>query len=102
MHSRLGLLLPLVAAISFASAQAAQRRESFERDPGWDGHNNRSTKPERVRQDFGWSSETTHVGGEPGELGGWINPAAEPAYYAKSLPKLTFLDPLSASGSFRV
>ena len=34
----------------------------------------------------------------PGEIGGLITPAAEPAYYAKPIPKRTFNDPLSAAG----
>src|SRR5262245_3013780 len=77
---------------------AAERTERFDKDPGWEGHNNRATElqPRKVRQDFGYSA-SAHAGGKPGELGGWITPAAEPAYYAKKLPVKTFDDPLTAS-----
>jgi hypothetical protein len=79
---------------------AAERTERFDRDPGWEGRNNRATAPapRTVRQDFGYSP-TAHAGGRPGELGGFITPAAEPAYYAKKIPARTFADPLTASGS---
>jgi WD40 repeat protein len=80
---------------------AAERSENFDRDPGWDGHNNRATKPEprSIRQDFGFST-TARAGGAAGEIGGFITPAAEPAYYAKEIPAKSFADPLSASGTF--
>ena len=49
-----------VVALAFwltVPAAAAERTERFDKDPGWDGHNNRSTTPEprTVRQDFGYS-----------------------------------------------
>src|SRR5262245_61569300 len=80
-------------------ADAAERTERFDKDPGWDGHNNRSTTPEprTVRQDFGFS-DTANAGGERGEVGGFITPAAEPAWYAKRLTAKTLNDPLAASG----
>jgi hypothetical protein len=91
----LGLLI-CVAAI------AEERQESFDKDPGWNGHNNRSAKPETIRQDFGWSPGTVHAGGTPGEIGGLIGPAAEPAYYAKQIPARTFNDVLTASGTVHI
>ena len=54
--------------------------------------------PRSVRQDFGYSP-TAHAGGQPGEIGGFVTPAAEPAYYAVRLPAATFETPLSASGT---
>ena len=90
------LLLFVVAA----TVRAEERHESFDRDPGWDGRNNRATTPppQKVRQDFGHST-TQHCGGSvPGEIGGLLTPAAEPAYYAKRIPTATFNDRLSASG----
>src|SRR5690242_5573092 len=79
---------------------AAERTERFDRDPNWSGHNNRAEnpKPRTIRQDFGYS-RTTHAGGKPGEMGGFISPAAEPAYYAKKLSAKGLGDALSASGS---
>ena len=88
----------VVTAPEFAGA--AERTETFDRDPGWDGHNNRSATPEprRIRQDFGYSA-TRHAGGaSPGEIGGFIQPAAEPAWFAKKLGARTFDDVLTASG----
>src|SRR5204863_5854490 len=45
---------------------------------------------------------TTNAGGTAGEIGGWIAPAAEPAYYAKKFPTRTFEDILTASGTMMV
>ncbi len=79
---------------------AGQRTERFDRDPGWDAHNNRAEElgPRTVVQDFGFSN-TSHAGGQPGEMGGVVTPAAEPAYYAKRIPIKSFQDTLSASGT---
>lgn len=94
-----GALLTLTGALGFAIAE--ERTERFDRDPRWEGRNNRATSPppRTVRQDFG-HSPTSHAGGKPGEMGGFITPAAEPAYYAKKLSTLSFNDPLTASGTF--
>src|SRR5439155_17953917 len=88
----------LFVACLAGMALAEERTERFDKDPGWEGHNNRSTVPpaRTVRQDFGYS-KTAHAGGRPGEIGGFISPAAEPAYYAKKLSAKTFEDTLSAS-----
>lgn len=79
------------------------KTEHFDRDPGWDGHNNRLApqKPVLVKQDFGYSN-ASHTGGATGEIGGFISPAAEPSYYAKVLPAKTLDDALSASGRLTV
>ena len=92
--AQLGILLSIAVNVL-----SAERTEHFDTDPGWDGHNNRasSPSPRTIRQDFGYSS-SSHFGGPPGEMGGFITPAAEPAYYAKAIPNRTFNDPLSASG----
>src|SRR5262245_38186732 len=80
-------------------AVGEERLERFDKDPGWDGHNNRATTPPKrtVRQDFG-HSRTAHAGGETGEMGGFISPAAEPAWYARKVEPKTLEDTLSASG----
>ncbi len=93
-------VMAALAALFSLTCVAEERREAFDRDPQWDGHNNRATKPEPqpVRQDFGHSA-TKHAGGTTvGEIGGFITPAAEPAYYAKRIPKATFQDRLIGSG----
>lgn len=64
---------------------AALRYETFDRQPpNWIGLNNRNShfSAREVRQDFGYSSQTSHAGGQPGEIGGLITPAGEAAYYA--------------------
>ncbi len=99
------VLLPVMALAAVpgglglpAQGQDTLRRESFDRDPGWEAHNNRPTQPARaVRQDFGFST-TSHAGGERGEIGGFITPAAEPAWYAARIREVTLNDRLTASG----
>jgi hypothetical protein len=91
----LGAAMPVVAA-----AAPVERQQSFHRDPGWEGYQNRlaQLEPRQVRQDFGYSP-TAHAGGRPGEAGGFISPAAETAYYAWRLPAPRSLEtPLEASG----
>jgi hypothetical protein len=92
------VLLP----ITCVSVCAEQRQQSFDKDPGWDGHNNRSLKPETIRQDFGWSATTLNAGSKAGEIGGLIGPAAEPASYGKKFPARTFNDVVTASGTLMV
>ncbi len=91
----------MVLGCLLATAALAQERfESFDRDPGWEAHNNRAVEPapRTVRQDFGYSA-TSHAGGAAGEIGGYIAAAAEPAYYALKIPASTFDQPLTASGT---
>src|SRR5207249_4262222 len=97
----IGLLyIWLLIALFPHNLAAGVRTEHFARDPGWEGHNNRASTPasRTVRQDFGYSP-TSHAGGEPGEMGGLITPAAEPAYYAKRIAPKGFKDELNASGT---
>src|SRR5690349_13359147 len=86
-------------------ARAAERTERFDGDPGWEGRNNRAVEPapRMVRQDFGWSEETSHAAGAAGEVGGFVTPAAEAAYYALRLEgEKSFEGPLAASGRLMV
>jgi hypothetical protein len=79
---------------------AEERRQNFDQDPNWDSHNNRATTPppREVRQDFGYSP-TRHAGGDAdGEIGGFMTPAAEPAYYAQKIDTATFDKRLAVSG----
>lgn len=100
MPARIALNICLSGSILWLSAvpsAAEDRTEHFDRDPGWDSHNNRSAISRSIRQDFGYS-KTSHTG-KPGEIGGFITPAAEPAFYAKKLSPTSFKDRLSASGT---
>ena len=89
---------------TFLAAQAPDavttiKTEHFDQDPGWPGHNNRIGRerpPVTVKQDFG------HADGV-GKVGGFVMPAAEPAYYAAPLSGAHTLEqPLSAAGSLVV
>lgn len=99
---RLLVLCPIVLLGAGPVCRAEEKTERFDRDPGWEGRNNRASGiPARtIRQDFGFSPATRHAGGHAaGELGGVISPAAEPAYYAKKITRRTLRDPLRASGT---
>jgi hypothetical protein len=82
-----------------AWAAGKEKTERFDKDPGWEGVNNRASVPDKrtIRQDFGYS-RTANAGGKVGEIGGLISPAAEPAWYARKLDPVTFDDSLTASG----
>lgn len=100
MRAAWGILATLLVGTALSGAQAAgERVQRFDRDPGWEGHNNRSTaqEPRQVKQAFGYSA-TTHAGGNKGEVGGTITPDGEAAYYARPIPPRTFEQPLEASG----
>jgi hypothetical protein len=99
------MLIVLAAGVGIARAddvpKPALKSESFDKDPGWEGHNNRVV-PEHVKtvqQAFGYST-TNFAGKEKGEIGGTIWRSATPAYYAAKVPAKTLNDKLSASGTF--
>ena len=80
-----------------------QKSESFDRDPQWDGRNNRPGPSQSpvVQQDFGYS-QTHHAGKAKGEIGGRASQSLRPAWYGKKVAASTFEQPLSASGSLCV
>lgn len=81
---------------TFSRAVAAETRQSFDVDPGWDASNNRpASKPVTIKQDFGYAPS-------PGRIGGIIQPAGEPAFYAAKIGSFTLRDRLSASGMMTV
>jgi hypothetical protein len=90
----------IILAWVAGQALAEERTENFDKDPKWDGQNNRAMNRDKrtVRQDFGYS-RTNNAGGKPGEIGGFISPAAETAYYGCKIEQKTFEDTLSASGT---
>src|SRR4051812_46379384 len=84
------LLLSLTLARAEEQAKGGLKTEFFDKDPGWEAHNNRIV-PERlptVIQDFGFSM-TNFAGKGAGELGGRIVRASEPAFYADKIGPLT-------------
>jgi hypothetical protein len=106
-----GLLMTMIFGIGMGEkcsrgaevSASSLKSEAFDRDPEWEGHNNR-VKPKKVpivTQDFGYSS--THFAGETaGEIGGRIQRSTTPASYAAQIPAKTLDDKLSASGSFAI
>src|SRR4051812_20203896 len=96
------ILLIFSSVFDVDAGFAATRHESFDRaPPNWEGVNNRTTNfpPRAVTQNFGYSGTTSHAGGNPGEIGGTINPAAEPAYYGVRLKTdADFEHPITVSG----
>jgi hypothetical protein len=105
-------LLPSLIVLTLAAPQSVSadskapilKTEHFDRDPGWEGHNNRIVpkKVQMVKQDFGYSA--THFAGKAvGEMGGVIQRSTTPAQYAAPLAPAKTLDGrLTASGSFAI
>src|SRR6478609_8483047 len=98
---RAALIVTLLASCPAIAADPAAtflKQESFEHDPQWEGWNNRvtPTKLPTVVQDFGFSA-THFAAATPGELGGLVTRASEPAFYAVSIGRKTLDEPLSAS-----
>src|SRR5205823_4740683 len=85
----LGLAFLISVPMSRAENQpkTGQKAEHFDKDPGWEGVNNRVVlaKLVTVTQDFGYSL-TNFAGKEKGEIGGRIQRAGKPAYYAEKVP----------------
>ena len=84
---------PALAQVTTAATPAIpgmrMKMESFDRDPGWLGVNNRlaqTREPIQIRQDFGFSAKTGYAGGAaPGEMGGFVTPAGVVAYCVSQL-----------------
>ncbi len=93
-----GALLPLLAA-----GETMTKSESFDRDPQWEGFNNRmkAQKTTKITQSFGYSP-THSAGKKAGEAGGVIQRSMTPAFYAKKIEPKTLKDKLSASGTFAI
>ncbi len=101
--------LPLLCALLFltdvsAGADGAKlKTESFDRDPNWEGFNNRIT-PKRVptvTQDFGFRM-SNFAGQQQGEIGGQVWRSSTRASYAAGILPKTLSQKLTASGSFAV
>src|SRR2546421_11755187 len=102
---RLALACMILAfADSTHGQQLLLKTETFDADPGWDGRNNRATDPgpRQIVQNFGFSASSSNAGGAAGEIGGFITPAGEPAFFGKVITPPAFNDPLSASGTLNV
>ncbi len=97
----MGLMLLAVPLSGWAAP--VLMHESFDRDPGWEGHNN-VPPPDAGKektQDFRFQ-ESNHAGGEPGEIGGTIFRSLTPCFYALPTETKTLNDHLNVSGEFAV
>src|SRR5206468_1090504 len=74
-----------------------------DRDPNWEGFNNRMTpkKATTISQDFGYSP-SHFAGRKAGEAGGMIQRSMTPAFYAKKIEPKTLEEKLTASGTFAI
>jgi hypothetical protein len=99
----LSSLLLAGISVDVAFAQVGLKSASFDRDPGWLARNNRIVPKAypTVVQNFGFSN-TNFAGSSPGEMGGPVTRAYEPAFYGDKIGPKTLDDKLSASGSFAV
>src|SRR2546423_15342637 len=80
------ILVVLIFAASSFAQETVQREQRFDRDPQWEGVNNRITRDRypTITQDFGFSS-TNFAGQEAGEIGGQIWRSARPAGYGAQI-----------------
>src|SRR5437868_11994460 len=85
------------------TSKTIQKSQSFDRDPMWEGRNNRIVPKElpTVKQEFGYS-QTHFASVTPGEVGGLVTRASEPAYYAVRLKPRSLEEKFSASGTFAI
>ena len=94
----------LALAAVESQSKTVLKTEHFDRDPGWESHNNRivPNNAPMVKQDFGYSG-TQFAGKAAGEMGGRIQRSTTPASYAAPLaPAKTLDDKLTASGTFAI
>src|SRR5258708_1478829 len=98
-----GLLFAVPSSTTAWCAESPKtplKTEPFDQDPGWEGYNNHiaPTVAPTVTQDFGYS-QTNFAGKVPGELGGTVSRASEPAWYGAKIAPRTLDAKLSASGT---
>jgi hypothetical protein len=95
--------LLLFALIVGQTSFAAVKQEPFDRDPHWEGFNNRVTpkKIPTVVQDFGYRDSNVS-GKERGEIGGKVWRSSTRASYAAKIPRKTLNESLTASGTFAI
>jgi len=101
------LVLFLAASMTVTAVELQTKTllktERFDRDPGWEGHNNRIVLKSvpTVKQDYGYSA--THFAGKAaGKIGGRITRTTKPSSYAAQIAPKTLEDKLTASGSFAI
>ena len=68
--SRFWLLAAVACGLGAGGPESKLRREHFDKDPQWEGHNNQigEHNPVTVRQDFGYAQESPFRGPRTGGL----------------------------------
>jgi hypothetical protein len=87
--------------IYFDDLNVEGKTEDFSKDPNWTGTNNHLKFEDREQggaHDFGFSAESNHAGGKPGEIGGTIWRSGSYGYYADHVGSLTLTNRLEARG----
>jgi len=82
------------------------KTEDFSKDPGWVGSGNRVTFEDRElvgAHNFGFSADSNHAGGLPGEIGGaFWRTESHWGYYADQVGPLTLEQRLEARGKVKM
>jgi hypothetical protein len=69
---------------------------------GWSQQPRDRSGPQTDRPKLWLQCSSTNAGGPAGEIGGFITPAGEPAFYGKVITPVSFSNTLSASGILNV
>src|SRR5436305_1189707 len=92
-----------VATIATARPEPTSglKTEHFDRDPGWEGFNNRLAPKAgpTITQDFGYS-RTRIAADTPGEIGGQVWRSTTVAFYGPKIVPKTLDKPLTVAGTF--
>ena len=92
-------------SIYFANVTINGERQSFATDPNWTAIGNRAAFVDREQvgaHDFGFSPETNHAGGTPGEIGGGLWRSGKLAYYADRVGPFDLSRRLEARGKVKL
>src|SRR5207247_2175067 len=97
----LAVIAALLPPSALRASESVLKVEHFDRDPGWEGSQNRVVPAtiKNVQQDFDQRA-TNFAGKDKGEIGGTIWRSSTPASYADKIGPKTLSDRLSASGTF--
>ncbi|RBP36616.1 hypothetical protein DES53_11655 [Roseimicrobium gellanilyticum] len=89
--------LGLAAADTTNPATPTLKTETFDKDPGWEQHQNlvEIKKAPMVKQDFGYST-TAFASDTAGEIGGSITRTTRPAHYGEKISPCTLGNKLRA------
>jgi hypothetical protein len=93
------------ATLYFADLQLDGQKLDLSREPKFIATNNRAKFEEREQtgaHDFGYSAQTNHAGGAPGEIGGGLWRSGDYGYYADRIEPLNLQQRLEARGKVKL